>query len=557
MDKQFWTLAVHFFSRFFDRDSASEDADPLQRMIQLLAMLSVPGLMLSFFLLPDHPRTPWAPITELDRTWMRISDHYVFVCYAFVVMGLVMTFKWDSLFPDRRDYLILTSLPISVRRLFAAKLVALCAFLLLFVVAINFFSMVLIPAGHPQMLAGHAAGVLCASAFAALFFGALQGVLINLLPPNAFRRISPSIQMISIALLITVLLITPLVKESIRPLAQAKSPILDYFPFMWFLGIYESLIPSASVIPQSSMWMGTGLRATGIVAMVFAVSYFVGYRRHSRKILESIESNDFAPGRLQTAAKEALNHTILRNPSQRAAFYFTGKISSRSAKHRILTALYTGAGLALAMSSLFVIDRRLAFPFRMSTVGVLEAPVILSFLAVSGLRATFNVPYQLEANWIFRTADGGAGEYLKAIRKWVFLCRIVPLYGLVALFEFAWFDRRAAVFHLIFDLVMTAFLTEAFFFSFNKVPFTCAYLRNRLQLALLAVGYLLGFTTYVSAMGNLKQWVSADPLHMQRFLAFSAMVFGFILIYRWQSRGQTVRIVYDETDSAFQQLNLS
>ena len=76
-------------------------------------------------------------------------------------------------------------------------------------------------------------------------------------------------------------------------------------------------------------------------------------------------------------------------------------------------------------------------------------------------------------------------------------------------------------------------------------------------LALLAVGYLLGFTTYVSATGNLKQWVSADPLHMQRFLAFSAMVFGFILIYRWQSRGQTVRIVYDETDSAFQQLNLS
>src|SRR2546429_6753715 len=43
-----------------------------------------------------------------------------------------------------------------------------------------------------------------------------------------------------------------------------------------------------------------------------------------------------------------------------------------------------------------------------------------------------------------------------------------------------------------------------------------------------------------------RSWVSADPLHMQRFLAFSAMVFGFILIYRWQSRGQTLRIVYDE-----------
>src|SRR2546426_9827663 len=167
MDKQFWTLAVHFFSRCFDRDSASEDADPLQRMIHLLAMLSVPGLMLSFFLLPDHPSTPWAPITELDRTWMRISDHYVFVCYAFVVMGLVMTFKWDSLFPDRRDYLILTSLPISVRRLFAAKVVALFVFLLLFVVAINFFSIVIVPAIHPDVWFAHPVGVLSASTFAA------------------------------------------------------------------------------------------------------------------------------------------------------------------------------------------------------------------------------------------------------------------------------------------------------------------------------------------------------------------------------------------------------
>jgi hypothetical protein len=168
------------------------------------------------------------------------------------------------------------------------------------------------------------------------------------------------------------------------------------------------------------------------------------------------------------------------------------------------------------------------------------------------------VPYELDANWIFQTAgSSGAAEFMKATRKWIFLCRIVPLYALLAVFEFAWFDQRTALFHVIFDLVMTAFLTEAFFFSFNKVPFTCAYLRNKLQLGFLAAGYLYGFTIYVSAMGNLKRWTSADPAHMQRLLAVSAMLLGFILIHRWHSRGQTVRIVYEETDPAFQQLNLS
>src|SRR5262245_64705183 len=107
----------------------------------MVALLAVPGAFLALLTIPDYPLIR----SDLARLWLRAGDRYVFICYSMVVMGFVMTFKWDSLFPDRRDYLILTPLPISLREFFLAKVIALCAFLLLFVVAINFFSCVFIP----------------------------------------------------------------------------------------------------------------------------------------------------------------------------------------------------------------------------------------------------------------------------------------------------------------------------------------------------------------------------------------------------------------------------
>src|SRR5207244_6805956 len=112
-----------------------------------------------------------------------------------------------------------------------------------------------------------------------------------------------------------------------------------------------------------------------------------------------------------------------------------------------------------------------------SRSGLVEAPLILSFFVVSGLRATFNIPYELGANWMFQITSGSdAAEYLKATRRWVFLRAIVPVYGLLALVEFEFFEPSEAIFHLAFGLAVAVLLTEFFFFNFNKVPFTCSYL---------------------------------------------------------------------------------
>jgi hypothetical protein len=554
VDESFSALAIHFFRRFFDGDSSSDESEPRTRMIQMLSLITVGGPLL-LFLIAAGPRLPFEVNVE-DFRWLTMGFHYLFVCYGMAVMGLVMTYKWDYLFPDRRDYLILTSLPISSKRFFAAKAFAVCVFLLLFVVATNLVPVIGIAVIDTRAIFGHLAGALGGSIFAALFFAAFQGVLINVLTPNGFRRFSPVFQMISITVLVTLLLVLPLLRASVRPLAQMNSRLIDYFPPAWFLGVYESLNFTPAVTPKVGVWAWAALTATMIVVFAFVVSYSVGYRRYSRRMLESIESMDFKPGRLSTAVKTGLTACLLRDPLQHAVFDFVGKIFRRSDRHRILMALYAGTGIALTVSSLFIIDVREAFPFRLSRTALLEAPAILSFVAVAGLRSCFNVPYELAANWIFRIVDGGADACRTAIRKWVYVCGLLPLYLLMAIFEFAWFAPRVALSHLVFDMVTTGFLVEALFLRFRRVPFTCKLLRGKLQLGVFAVAYVYAFTTYTSTMGGLKQWLARDPRHMGTFLIVSALLFGGILIDR-SFRRRNSQLVFDESDSPIQQLNLS
>src|SRR5262249_30478587 len=131
---------------------------------------------------------------------------------------------------------------ISMKRWFAAKIVALGAFLGLFVLAISFFSLVIVPPllfGQSKIhsvyafwlaVLAHSAGMMGGALFATLFFLALQGVLINVLTANAFRRVSPHIQTAGIAVFVTLLLLIPLAKDSIPRVVRDTHSILDYVP---------------------------------------------------------------------------------------------------------------------------------------------------------------------------------------------------------------------------------------------------------------------------------------------------------------------------------------
>src|SRR5512132_3765628 len=125
----FLMLARHFFGRFFDNEIVAQDSDMRTNAVQTLGFVAVPGMFAAFAMLPTAVRfdRPFA------NGWELVVDYYFFVVYSMVAMGFVMVFEWDSLFPDRRDYIVLTPLPISGQAIFWAKLAALVVFLTVFV----------------------------------------------------------------------------------------------------------------------------------------------------------------------------------------------------------------------------------------------------------------------------------------------------------------------------------------------------------------------------------------------------------------------------------------
>jgi hypothetical protein len=459
-----------------------------------------------------------------------------------VTMGFIVVFEWDALFPDRRDYQILTPLPVNLLTLFLAKAMAFGLFLGLFLVDVNLFSTLLwagIDNGKSLLgiIGAHLATVMASGLFAALSMAAVQGVLITILPATAFRRVSVWMQTGLMGILVMLLFLAPGLAALFRGLVENRSPWAYAFPGYWFAGFYEHLRPAVArpaylarhpadragiaFLLQLGNVAAWSLAAAGAV---FVATYLPGYRRHARKVLEAPQPSPSGPGWLARAVGAWIDRRILRRPVEIAIFHFINQTISRSMKHRLFLATYAGCGGALAI---------LAFVSRRN--GFLVLPLTLSFILISALRAAFNFPSELGANWSFQVSEcRHLRDCLSAMRKWIVVCAIGPLMALQAAMEFARFRWSAALFHLAFGLLLSVLLMEIMFLGFRKVPFTCSYFPGKVNLVFLAVIYVLGFTVYSGTMAFLEVWLEDRPVSAAAFFAVTAVV--CLLLVRWRDR---------------------
>jgi hypothetical protein len=528
-----------FFSRFFDKESLSPQGEPEANVTQILGILAAPG---AFFLLLSMPLRM--------RGWDLVSLRCLFLCFSMIVMGFILVFEWDALFLDRRDYQILSPLPLPLWKLFLAKVVALGLFLGLFLVDINILSTLfwssvergsVLSADGAHMLATAAAGL-----FAALSAAALRGLLMNL-PSAVFRPASVAVQTILMALLVMALFLSLPIAVSLPVLVKNHSPWFYYFPGYWFAGFYERLRPAV----RSQALRGVGVTATnalGYAAAIFLLTHLPGYRRHARKMVEMAPPNPSGPGRFRTALNNVIDRQVLKHPAQQAVFHFIGQTMSRSMKHRLFLATYAGFGAAIATLSLGT-DR----------AGLLRLPLLLSFVLVSGLRAAFNFPAELGANWAFQIADTNhTRDCLAAVRKWIMLCGIGPLFLLLAPLELAYFPWPVALFHLAFGVTLSMLLVETMFFGFQKIPFTCAYFPGKINLVFLGVIYVFGFSLYSGVMASLESRLIQIPIAAAAF--FLAAICAALLLSSWQERrtdAESALEYQDDGDPAVRTLGLT
>jgi len=499
--RQFARLARNFFTRFFESDLVSPQADFRATLSQALGLLASPGLFIPLLLMP---------LLMLDsaaaRSW---PIKLIFVFFSMLVMGVLSVLEWDALMLDHRDQSILMALPVRSRTIFGAKFWALAQFMLIFSLDVNAGSILMLPplemvgksnAGFLELAryaAAHAAGTIAAAAFTFLFFVSLQATLINVFRPRWFRRISTAIQVVSILILLAALFFFPAAFDQMIVWKHQNAAIFRLFPPVWYVALCEVLQGTADA--QFQALARTGLEALAAAGVCAVAAYAIAYGRYTRASL-AIPAK--AAGKTVRRKKSSLLRWVLRSPIERATCRFTLQTMRRSPKHRLILAAYVGTGLAIVLEEIVTLSFRTGDAWRHAReMALLSLPLVISFFLLSGMRFVFNIPSELSANWIFQiTERNQKAAYLAGVRKCMWLVIVAPLWAIVLPAYTLLFDLQTAVVHAAYCSLLSLILIEALLWRLEKVPFACSYAPGKIPVVALLCGYWLAFMAYTNIM---------------------------------------------------------
>ena len=517
----------------------------------MLGFLAAIGVFVGYFVMPAFLELSLAPTTPQTVSELRVLRMF-FPTYAFTVAGFAAVFHWDMLFPDRRDFLVLTPFPIRLRELIAAKFAALILFLLLIAVPVNLGPdlMVSVAALMSSKLRGTglrlAAAQIVATGgafiFAFLAVAAFQGILINVTSTKFFRRVSPWIQMGGMSLTVLTLLGFPVYAGLLKPAIENRQLWLYLFPPAWFSGVYELFLggPNQPLVSLGKQ----AFEMTGLTFVVVVITWALGFRRQFRRTLETED----APHRPHTWTTP---QWLVRTPQEGAFFGFIGKTLARSQKHQFFLAAYLSAGLSVsAILGVAVRDGKVI----LSPGGARALPFVLGFFFITAYRAAFQFPAELSANWLFRITESKWTEVSRsATRKLLLLIGLTPALLLVLPTEFAEWTWPTILEHAAVQLIAAALMIEALFWNFDKVPFTCSYFPGRKSLALLFVLYVYGLTGYAFHMADLEV---AMEHHWPVALLFFAVT-GGALVWCWRRHPAVETVRFDGSEPVIQTLELT
>jgi hypothetical protein len=524
-DRPFGRLVQLFVERIF-RGGGDTDAEGLDLGVGLtLTLLAIPGGFVSVFLFDKYGSLlQWLRgQTNVDALVIAFPDEYFFIVLSMTVTGAIAVWRWDAIFPDRRDYMNLVHLPVSTRTIFLANLLAVVFLAGLVAIDVNAASCMLFPmvvsASQGTLLfflkfaAVHALGVLLSSLFSFLAVFAILGLLMTVLPPRLFRRVSAYARGMIVVYLVTLLCTSFAVPDLLR---QVKGPPTSWtllFPSCWFVSLCQLLRQRAS--PAMAELATLCFPAIVMIGVFAFGTYAIGYRRHFVRISEIAEgtSLEHVPMPWRGTGMERF---LLRTPFQRGCFRFVAKTLLRSEAHRLVL---TGvAGLALVLSSQALMH---AFEGVKSareaalTPDALSIPLVVSFLLIMGLRIVFEIPADLRANWIFQLTLDPDQQECAPLAKRVILISILPWMVVATFLIYLYLEGLSvAVLHTSIVAGWSFLLSSAVLVRFRKLPFTCSLPVFKQHSIVILIGLCVGFLIYVGSTAEFESSALTSPIRM-------------------------------------------
>lgn len=500
----FRVLYKQFLLRVIDLESLSIEADIPRFLGQFAGILIMFSLLRAVGMLFFPP----PPAAELSIQQSQFS-------LMMLIAGLITVISWDSIFPDRRDVMILAPLPVRPQIILLAKLAASAGLIGLAIVCVNCASSLAFAgafaglAGFPRYLLAWWFTMAACSAFLYCAVFAVQGLTALLLPRRAFLRLSAILQLVAFALFLGAYFLAPTFLSFPDFTAAANHTLVARMPSFWFVALFNQL---AGHLPSQLTWLATrAWIALGIVVAGAGFSLLLSYTHTMKRIVEEPDLVPCAAG----------FHWIPRfNRSLPGAIaFFSLRSITRSRQHRLALAFSWSVIFALALAW---IRSELKTPPEPVNLDFLMSTFLMMCCAVLGLRGVFSLPISLHANWMLRVTQlRPTTKYLAATRLCLLLFGVTPIWIIAAAFSFHFTPWQPAARHLAFLALAGWVLVELGLVRFYKVPFTCSYLPGKTNVQVIFWGFvfvlfILGFTLETCELGALT--------NLPRF--FSLMAFA-------------------------------
>lgn len=524
-EQPFWRLVELFVERIF-RGGGDTDAEGLDLGVGLvLTLLAMPGGFVSVLLFDKYGSLlQWLRgQLHVDTLLIAFPDEYFFVVLSMTVTGAIAVWRWDTIFPDRRDYMNLAHLPISSRTIFLANLVAVLFLVGLVAIDVNGASCVLFPmvvsASQGTLLfflkfgAVHAAGVLLASVFSFLAVFSVLGLLMAILPPRALRRISGFVRGIVVVYLVGLLCTSWAVPEMLRRV-KGPAPVWALFvPSCWFVSACQLLRDRANpAMVELARLCSPGL--AGVIVVAFC-TYAIGYRRHFVRIADIAEGVT-VEHRPRSWGFGLMDRYLLPSPFLRGCFRFVGKTLVRSEAHRLVLTGVGGLALVLASQAMMNAFQGAASLKRAAlTPEALSIPFVVTFLLLIGVRIVFEIPVEIRANWIFQLMLDSDRQECEPLARTVMLTSVLP-WVLPLTFGVYWYLEGVVVasLHTLLVLIWSVLLTNILLIRFRKLPFTCSLPVFKQHSIVILISLCFGFLIYAGSTAEFEASALAEPVRM-------------------------------------------
>ncbi len=493
--RQFFILYRSFLLRVIDLELLSADADTTRQLGQFAALFAGLSYLFTFWLIAAG---------RFPKAFLWVMEHFL-IATTMVVVSLLSVLCWDSIFPDKRDVLVLGPLPVRANTLFRAKLAALIAALSLSVVSLNIFSGLVWPflfsatngggfLGVARSLAAYWITMSLAGLFMFCCVLGVQGVTSLVLPRQQFLRLSALLQAGAFFLFFGGYILEPSLEAPKALEAPENQRLLACLPSYWFLGLFQQLNGSmiAEFVPMARRaWESLAVAVCAGVASVLLAYY--------RTMGKTVEEPDIVPGAPRGDWPARLGSLL-----QTCVAMFSIRTLMRSRQHRILLSFYLGTGFAVILACVQTPLGQRGF-LHGPRGGVVDLAFLVASIwaicfAVIGARMVIAMPYTLRANWIFRmTETRGAAEYLAAVRRSLWAFALAPVWLLLAvLLLFRWPTWPVAG-HLVVLALVGVIVVELCLHGFHKFPFACSYLPGQPKVRVVFWGLCLVLAPFSAA----------------------------------------------------------